>query len=124
MSKTLVYAVALLAGLLSSPGAFAQSAGSAGTGRTSTGIGAPVGRRALEYEAAVGPSNPEQRRTMQRPEAPISAPHKKLDTTFQCDSKKCAGPSEISTLEQAEGLYLRVCLHLISKKQRLRDRCP
>jgi hypothetical protein len=43
MSKTLVYAVALLAGLLSSPGAFAQSAGSAGTGRTSTGIGAPVG---------------------------------------------------------------------------------
>jgi hypothetical protein len=43
MSKTLVFAVALVADLLSSLGAFAQSAGSAGTGRTSTGIGAPVG---------------------------------------------------------------------------------
>ena len=43
MSKTPVIAVALVAGLLSSLSAFAQSAGSAGTGRTSTGIGAPVG---------------------------------------------------------------------------------
>ena len=76
MSKKLVYAVALVAGLLSSPGAFAQSAGSAGTGRTSTGIGAPLGPEGPGIRSGGGTSNPEQRRTIQ-PETPISALHKK-----------------------------------------------
>jgi hypothetical protein len=41
MSKPIIAVVALVAGLLSPLSAFAQ--GSAGTGSTSTGIGAPVG---------------------------------------------------------------------------------
>jgi hypothetical protein len=41
MSKIPIIAMALVVGVLSPPSAFAQ--GSAGTGSTSTGIGAPVG---------------------------------------------------------------------------------
>jgi hypothetical protein len=41
MSKISIIAVAVAAGILSPLGAFAQ--GSAGTGGTSTGVGAPVG---------------------------------------------------------------------------------
>jgi hypothetical protein len=41
MSKISIMAVVLVAGLISPLGAFAQ--GSAGTGSTSTGIGAPAG---------------------------------------------------------------------------------
>jgi hypothetical protein len=85
MSKISIMAVLLVAGLTSPLNAFAQ--GSAGTGSTSTGIGALAGLRDLEYGATAGPSNPGQRRTQPQPEATISALPKRIRCANKCDSK-------------------------------------
>ena len=96
MSKTLVFAVALVADLLSSLGAFAQSAGSAGTGRTSTGTGRPGGPRNTKRRLDPATRSSDEQYNRKRQSQPFT---KKLATASQCDSKKCAGPTEIITLE-------------------------
>jgi hypothetical protein len=76
MAKKSIITIASVAALILPLSAFAQ--GSAGTGSTSTGIGAPAGPRDLEYGATAGPSNPGQRRTQPQPEATISVLPKRI----------------------------------------------
>src|SRR5450432_3201052 len=75
MAKKSIIAVVSVAALILPLSAFAQ--GSAGTGSTSTGIGAPAGPAGPGIRSNGWTQHPEQRRTLRQPEAPISARHQK-----------------------------------------------
>jgi hypothetical protein len=96
MAKKSIIAVALVATVVSPLSAFAQ--GSAGTGSTSTGIGAPAGPAGPGIRSNGWTQQPGAATNTARKHPSQPFP-KEFDTANKCDSKECAGVSEIIALD-------------------------